>query len=301
MKKLFTLIAIVGFAVASLAQTPQKMSYQAIVRNTAGALVTNTTVGMKISILQGSAQGSAVFVETFGPTTDANGLVTLEIGTGTPVTGSFSGINWGSGTYFIKTATDISGGSTYSITGTSQLMSVPYALQAKTAESVIGGYNPWANFILVHEEFPHSNDTGSSANLGFFTRNLNTLKENEGTAFTFNPTGNSITINENGKYYIDASATIFDGGTNALFVENVVTNQLLLSGINNFANYSATHDVSEATVKGFITVTNAPVSIRLRHYNSNQNTVIGPGLSLSAGSGALPAVYSRCLIQKIKN
>jgi len=135
MKKLITLIAIVGFAMTALAQAPQKMSYQAIIRNTSGGLVMNTSVGMKISILQGSAQGTAVFVETFGPTTDANGLVTLEIGTGTPVTGTFSAINWASGTYFIKTATDISGGTNYTITGTSQLMSVPYALNAKTAET----------------------------------------------------------------------------------------------------------------------------------------------------------------------
>ena len=87
---------------------------------------------MQISILQGSTSGSTVYVETHTPTTNANGLVTLEIGTGTGVSGDFTTITWESDTYFIKTETDPTGGTSYTITGTSQLLSVPYALHAKT-------------------------------------------------------------------------------------------------------------------------------------------------------------------------
>ncbi|NHM00851.1 collagen-like protein [Flavobacterium sp. KDG-16] len=83
---------------------------------------------MRISILQGSATGTVVYEETQAASTNANGLVSVEIGTGTAVTGTFSGINWATGPYFIKTETDPTGGTTYSITGTSELMSVPYAL-----------------------------------------------------------------------------------------------------------------------------------------------------------------------------
>jgi hypothetical protein len=117
------------------AQAPQKMSYQSVIRKTDGTLVVNTLVGMKISILQEAANGPAVYVETQTPTTNANGLTTLAIGGGTAVTGTFAGINWASGTYFIKTETDPVGGTNYTISGTSQLLSVPYALYAGSSQS----------------------------------------------------------------------------------------------------------------------------------------------------------------------
>jgi hypothetical protein len=133
MKKLFALIVIVALTISIFAQPPQKMSYQAVIRNSSDQLVTNHTVGMRISILQGSATGTPVYIETQTPTTNANGLVTIEIGGGTIVTGTFVGINWSAGTYFVKTETDPNGGTTYTSTGTSQLLSVPYALYSKTA------------------------------------------------------------------------------------------------------------------------------------------------------------------------
>jgi hypothetical protein len=135
MKKLYTIIAAILLTATTFAQAPEKMSYQAVVRDSGDALVTNQAVGMQISILQTTATGTAVYVETQTPTTNINGLVTLEIGTGTS-TDDLTTIDWSSGTYFIKTETDPTGGSSYTITGTSQLLSVPYALHAKTAESV---------------------------------------------------------------------------------------------------------------------------------------------------------------------
>jgi hypothetical protein len=138
MKKIFTLLAAISLAVTGWAQSPEKMSYQAVIRNADDQLVT-TQVGMRISILQGSAAGTSVFVERQTPTPNANGLVTIEIGSGTPVTGTISLIDWSAGPYFIKTETDLSGGTTYTISGTSQLLSVPYALFAKkTAGRYIG-------------------------------------------------------------------------------------------------------------------------------------------------------------------
>jgi hypothetical protein len=93
---------------------------------------------MQISILQGTANGSAVYVETQTPTTNINGLVSVEIGAGT-TSDDFTSIDWANGPYFIKTETDPTGGTTYSITGTSQLMSVPYALYAKESGSSVPG------------------------------------------------------------------------------------------------------------------------------------------------------------------
>lgn len=128
MKKIYSIIAGILLTVSVFAQAPQKMSYQAVIRNNSSALITSTPVGMQISILQSSSTGTAVYVETQTPSTNSNGLVSLEIGTGTIVTGTFAGINWATGPYFIKTETDPTGGTDYTIAGTNELMSVPYAL-----------------------------------------------------------------------------------------------------------------------------------------------------------------------------
>ena len=128
MKKIYSILAGLLLTASVFAQAPQKMSYQAVIRNSSSTLVTSTPVGMKISILQGSSTGTAVYVETQTPSTNANGLVSLEIGTGAVITGTFSAINWATGPYFIKTETDPTGGTVYNITGTNELMSVPYAL-----------------------------------------------------------------------------------------------------------------------------------------------------------------------------
>ena len=137
MQKLFTLIVIGGLTLTIFAQAPQRLSYQAVIRNSSGDLVINHSIGMRISILQGSASGTVVYAETHSATTNANGLATIEIGGGALVSGNFSIINWGSGTYFLKTETDPAGGISYSITGTSQLLSVPYALNSKMSDGVV--------------------------------------------------------------------------------------------------------------------------------------------------------------------
>ncbi len=136
MKRLFIILVSVLLTANVFAQAPNKMSYQAVIRNNENNLVINTQIGMKISILQGSADGTAIYVETQIPTTNANGLVSIEIGSGTVESGDFAIIDWANDTYFIKTETDPMGGSNYTITGVSQLLSVPYALHAKTAENV---------------------------------------------------------------------------------------------------------------------------------------------------------------------
>lgn len=131
MKKLFVLLAAVLITATLTAQTPEKMSYQAVIRNNSNQLVTNQQVGMRVSILFGSATGTPSYIERQTPTTNENGLVSIEIGDGIFVSGRLDTISWGAGTYFIKTEIDVTGGQIYTITGTSQLLSVAYALHAK--------------------------------------------------------------------------------------------------------------------------------------------------------------------------
>ena len=130
MKTIVTLCFALFLTAFSFAQTPQLMGYQAIIRNNNNQLVVNNSVGLQVSILQGSATGSAVFVERHFPRTNTNGLISINIGAGTTVSGVFGSINWVNGPYFIKTVTVLYGGSNYTISGTSQFLSVPYALYA---------------------------------------------------------------------------------------------------------------------------------------------------------------------------
>lgn len=137
-KNILTILSIIFISVSVFAQSPERFSYQAVVRNSTDQLVTEQNIGMKISIILDFPDEPAVYVETQMPTTNINGLVSLEIGTGTVVSGDFSTIDWGTSPAFIKIETDITGGTDYTITGTSQLLSVPYALHSKTAENFTG-------------------------------------------------------------------------------------------------------------------------------------------------------------------
>lgn len=144
MKKLFSILVAVLITTALFGQVPQKMSYQAVIRDAGNKLITNHTIGMRVSILQGSVSGTEVYKEIFNPNpqTNVNGLVTIEIGGGIALTGRFDTINWAKGPYFIKTETDPTGGTNYSITGTSQLLSVPYALFSANGDK-------WGNQTVI--------------------------------------------------------------------------------------------------------------------------------------------------------
>ena len=130
-KILFILLVL---SVNICAQAPQKMSYQAVIRNSNNSLIVSTPIGIKVSVLQGSANGTVTFSETQVQNTNINGLVSLEIGMGTALIGTFSSINWANGPYFIQTEVDPNGGVNYSVMGVTELISVPYALYSANAQ-----------------------------------------------------------------------------------------------------------------------------------------------------------------------
>ncbi len=134
MKYLFPLVSIL-FVNTLFAQAPPSMSYQAVVRDAAGALINTGTVSIKTSILQGSATGVTVQTETHTATTNTNGLASIQIGSINPL----SVIDWSNGPYFLKTEIDPTGGSNFTISGVSQLLSVPYALYAASSGNGGGG------------------------------------------------------------------------------------------------------------------------------------------------------------------
>lgn len=133
-KTLIIFISIFCIFIAS-AQPPQKMSYQVVVRDHNNELVTNQAVGLRISILQDSIGGYIVFAETHTATTNANALATVQIGTGTQLyINSLADIDWAHHDYFLRAEIDPAGGSNYSISGTQQLITVPYAFYAGKAD-----------------------------------------------------------------------------------------------------------------------------------------------------------------------
>ena len=127
------LLAAYCFLPTAYSQVPQAFNYQAVARDNSGNLIVSHNVGVEIYIRQTSSTGTVVYIETFTALTNQFGLFTLQIGTGTPVVGTFSTINWSTGSYYLDVKMDPTGGSTYADMGTSQLLSVPYAMYAANA------------------------------------------------------------------------------------------------------------------------------------------------------------------------
>lgn len=162
-----TILILIGFLLSiqipCLSQSPKKISYQAVIRDAAGNLVSNKPVSLKISILRGVPNGTVVYSETQNPSTNANGLMYIEIGgeEANRIKGDFSNIDWAVDSYFIKTEIDISGGSDYTLSGTSQLISVPYAFHSKTAEKLV---YPVSESDPVFAESPAAGISGEDIN-----------------------------------------------------------------------------------------------------------------------------------------
>lgn len=125
-------LILIGFLIG-FAQSPQKFNYQGVARDNGGNIIANQNIGLRLSILSGSMNGTVQYSETQHVTTNDFGLFTIAIGDGTPVSGSFNGVGWGSNSHFLKMEMDPAGGSAYQLMGTSQLLSVPYALYAENS------------------------------------------------------------------------------------------------------------------------------------------------------------------------
>jgi len=265
-KTIFTLTGLL--IIASLwAQTPEKMTYQAVIRNSDNTLAVNTTVNMQISILQGSPEGTAVYTENHTPTTNANGLVSIEIGGGA----GFNNIDWANDIYFIKTETDPLGGTNYTITGVSQLLSVPYALHAKTAESISGG---------ITETDPVFNSWDKSTGISISESqisNLNHFTNSDETDPTFNSWDKStgISISESqisdlnhftNSDEIDPTFTSWDKSTGISISESQI------SDLNHFTNSDETDPTFNSWDKSTgISISESQIS-DLNHFTNSDET-----------------------------
>ncbi len=137
MKKIFILLMTI-FGTVAMAQLPQSFMYQTVLHNGAGSVLGGQRISAKVSILKTSATGTAVYEETHSATTAADGVLTLEVGRGTVVSGTFASIDWLSDKHFLKTEIDPIGGSNYQLVATQQLLSVPYAFVSGKTRKLTG-------------------------------------------------------------------------------------------------------------------------------------------------------------------
>ena len=133
MKQILSTIFLFCLATAGFAQAPQGIPYQSALRNNSGGVLSNQSVSIRFTIHDSTMSGTTVYQETQNTTTNNQGIVNLNIGLGTPVTGSFSTINWGHNAKFLQIEMNVSGGTTYTNLGTQQMMSVPFALYSNSA------------------------------------------------------------------------------------------------------------------------------------------------------------------------
>lgn len=219
--KFTSLFSALLFSSLLFAQSPQSFTYQSVIRNASNQLVSNSSIGTKISILQGSVTGSIVYSETHQASTNSNGLLSLVIGAGTVQNGTFSTINWGNGPYFIKTESDLTGGTNYTLTGTQQLMSVPYALYAETAGTAVNGtpgpqgpQGPQGIQGPAGATGPQgpAGTTGQYANTVFSTGQL--VLTAASTSYTLIPgLTQTITVPANAKVYVSTNGGFQNAGT----------------------------------------------------------------------------------------
>ena len=252
MKKIIFLCFMLMFAVSAvLAQAPQKFSYQAVVRDANNNLVCSQVVGVRISILQGGINGSPVFEEQHTVLTNANGLITLQIGNSTLLSGNIESIDWANGPYFLKSEIDPTGGTNYTIEGVQQLLSVPYALYAgSSANGFSGDYNDLTNKPTI-PQIP--------ANVSAFTNDAGYL-----TSYT----EQQVLSISNDTIYLTGGSFVklpagFDGDYNHLFnkpsIPTVPTN---VSAFNNDAGYLSSYTETDpqfnAWDKNYNDLTNKP-------------------------------------------
>ena len=179
--KFLSLITALLLTLTTTAQSPEGFTYQSVIRNASNELIQNATVGVQVSILQGDVNGSSVYSETHSPTTNINGLFTIVVGEGTS-NDDFTAINWSDGPFFIKSEVDPNGGTDYTISGTTQLLSVPYALHASVADSIVGGVQEVDGSVTneIQTLSKSGNTVTLSNNGGSFTDSVNTFVAGNG-------------------------------------------------------------------------------------------------------------------------
>lgn len=292
MKK--TLITVFSLLLigSAFAQAPQKMSYQSVVRNTTNDLVTNSAIGVQISILQGSPTGVASYIETHTANSNANGLISIQIGGGSPVAGSFSSIDWSNGPYYLKTETDPNGGTTYSISGTTQLLSVPYALYSENSGNGFSG-----NYIdLINAP---TNVSAFTNDAGYITspNDADSDPTNEIQSLTLTGQtlsisgGNSVTLNSGGGT-LDQAYDFGGPGAGRIITADAGEIEITNAGANSIGLKTITSNTGVGIMANVTNAANTYSAIQASTNSSTTTTSAIIGSSSGAANGISGQVES---------
>jgi hypothetical protein len=279
------------------------MSYQAVVRNTDNALISQGAVGVRISILQGSANGVSVYTETHSTTTNTNGLVSIVIGDGNIVSGSLSAINWAAGNFYIKSEIDANGGSNYTIEGSSQLLSVPYALFSANGPpgptgtfppgNAVGDMQYWngSNWVMIPIGSPGQFLQINSSNIPHWSGprfvTLTTMPVNNVTQFG---AWTGVDVTDDGGYPITKKGICYDTNPNPTIYSQKINVPLATGAVEIGIGYFAI-----PSQIGFFGNINTPLlpntTYYVRGYAENfSGLVYGNQLSFTTGADGLPTV-----------
>lgn len=259
-KTLFTYLFVL-LAAGLFAQVPQAFKYQAVARDNSGNLIANQSIGFRITILQSSPTGIPVYTETHTIASNNLGLVNMDIGAGSSIAGMLSNVNWGSGNYYVKIEMDATGGNNYLLMGTSQLLSVPYALHAETASNALNDSDSQTLSI-----------SGSILSIS----NGNSVTLPSGTGGTTYSAGGGIAIVGNVISNTAPDQVVSIAGTGAATVSGTYPNFIINATDNvNDADADPTNELQNLSLSG------NTLSIS----NGNSVTLPSGGTSYTAGSG----------------
>ncbi len=297
MKNKFILVFIVFFISNNLlwAQAPKKINYQETIRDKNNVLITNHTVGIQISILKDSEIGTPVYIETHTSTTNVNGLVTLVIGTGKVISGSFDNINWRSGLYFIKTETDINGGVNYTLTNRCKILSVPYAFYATTAE-----FSNETDSVFLNSDAANINDSDVIYWNNKLDKEIDSSITNELQFISIS--NDTINLTDGGFAVLPAG---FDGNYNSL-----INKPINLSAFNNDVKYliyekdsSVTNELQIINIyNNYIYLSNGGYVTLPSGFNVSWSTLSGkPNFATVATSGSYVDLSNKPSIPTMTN
>lgn len=276
MKWVKALLFFLSVGLSLSGQMADRISFQAVIRNSSNQLVVNQEIGLRISILQGNSTGPIAYQETFDPepVTNINGLVTVEIGGGIPVIGSFATIDWSEGPFFIQIETDPDGGDDYSITGTSQILSVPYSLYAREAGN---GFSGDYNDLINTPTFAPVASSGSYSDLSdqpvLFDGNFNSLTNRpelfNGTWISL--TGTPTTLHG---YGITDAVNLSENQT---ITGNKTFKGIINAGNHNITNIAEPVNSTDAANKSYVDALKNQLN-KLEQYVKNQLPIPSKGL-----------------------
>lgn len=227
-------------AVGIWAQAPEKFNYQGIARDAAGSPLTAQAIGLRLSILSGGASGTIEYQETHTVVTNQHGLFTVQLGGGTLVTGSFSTIDWGNAVHFVQIEMDETGGTNYQLMGSTQLLSVPYALHAGSVDNM---NVDWSQIQNIPPDIADGDD--DSDVLGSLACSSNQIAVWNGTNWVCQDLPNST-----------AGQGVFETyGSGQITVLATTTTYTLIPGLSTTVNIPANADVYVQTDGGVQCVT----------------------------------------------